>query len=195
MYNDIDQARYELVVHIDQFEREVKAVYTSLVLPNWGKELHGFPQTLYGYMMAWFSRLDLISAYWQGNENNQTVRMIDFMDRYIFPCREANSVAVQMWRHKLMHTSEPRNLYDNAGKPYRWLLHWWEHLPIEQHYVLYETPDCKILNIGLIYWIADLKRATDTYVSELELSSSLQQNYEAVETQLASYKYRPHLKP
>jgi hypothetical protein len=32
-------------------------------LPNWGGPLHGFPETLYGFMMAVFARFDLLSAY------------------------------------------------------------------------------------------------------------------------------------
>jgi hypothetical protein len=47
-----------------------------------------------------------------------------------------------MWRHKLMHTGEPRYLLDErTGKFYRWLLHWWELLPLEQHYTFAETFD------------------------------------------------------
>ena len=100
---DLDEFRQELTAHNGAFEREVKKVYSTLVLPHWGSELHGFPQTLYGYMMAFFARVDLLSAYWKGNaaSRDQTTRMIDFMDTYISRDHEANSVAVQMWRHKL----------------------------------------------------------------------------------------------
>jgi hypothetical protein len=32
---------------------------------------------------------------------------------------------IQMWRHTLMHTSQPRYLLDETtGRSYRWLLHW-----------------------------------------------------------------------
>lgn len=141
----------DVLAKINSLEREVQAVYATLVLPHWTGELHGFPSTLYGYMIICFASIDLLSAHWQGNDSSQTRRMINFMDKYISPNREANSVAVHMWRHKLMHTSEPRFLTNQAtGKVYKWLLQWYEHLPADQHYIIVDTPDSRILNIGLI---------------------------------------------
>jgi hypothetical protein len=192
---NLDEVKREHTAHLDAFEREVKMVYSTLVLPNWDSELHHFPQTLYGYLMGLFARIDLLSAYWKGDApaQGQTLRMIDFMDKYISPApnREANSAAVQMWRHKLMHTSEPRYLLDeHTGKVYRWLLHWFEQLPRAQHYTFAETYDSKILNLGLVYLIEDLKKGLEKYLADLSASASLQSNYEKVQAQLASYKFK-----
>jgi hypothetical protein len=106
-------------------------------------------------MMALFARIDLLSAYWKGDASaqRQTLRVIDFMDEYVSPApnREANSVAVQIWRPKLMHTSEPRySCEEHTGKVYRWQLYWFEHLPRHQHYTFAETSDSKILSLGLV---------------------------------------------
>ncbi len=172
---------------IDALKDEAEAVYLSLVLPHWGKELHGFPQTLYGYMMGVFSLIDLLSAYWRGSTSSegQTKRMTDFMNEYISPCQEANRVAIQIWRHKLMHTAQPRILPEKkSGKKYRWLLHWREHLPRDQHYTFAETHDSKILNIGLMYLIEDLKKGASKYKGAMHLSAELQKNYCTVENQL-----------
>lgn len=190
---DLDTIRNDLTADLDAFEREVKTVYHALVIPNWGGELHGFPHTLYGCMMYCFARIDLFSAYWKGNSSsrNQTSRMIDFMQRYLSPNREANSVAVQIWRHKLMHTGEPRYLVDEStGKVYRWLLHWWEPLPADHHFAFCETTDSKILNIGLVYLISDLKKALEKYLADLSGDPQLQENFEKVEAELKSSKFR-----
>ena len=190
---DLDKFCKELNAHTDAFEREVRTAYSMLVLPYWGSDLHSFPQTLYGYMMAVFSRIDLLSSYWKGDAGTrgQTPRMIHFMDKYISPDHEANSVAVQMWRHKLMHTSEPRYLFNvRTGKYYGWLLHWWEHLPLEQHYTFTETSDSRILNLGLVYLIEDYKVGVVDYLSHLAETPVLQNNVEKVQAEIATYKFR-----
>lgn len=192
MFN-LSETQKEHTAYIGALEREVEKVYTTLVLPHWGGELHGFPLTLYGYMMSVFARIDLLSAYWKGNTSprGQTKRMVDFMDTYISPNHEANSVAVKMWRHILMHTSEPHHVRnESTGKLYRWLLHWGEHLPPDQHYTFAETSDSKILNLGLIYLIADLKKGIEKYLIDLSAKPLLQSNYERVQSKLASYTFK-----
>ena len=115
------------------------------------------------------------------------------MDKYISHNHEANSVTVQMWRHKLMHTSEPRYLLDErTGKSYRWLLHWWGHLPLEQHYTLVETSDSKILNLGLVYLIEDLKAGVEKYLTDLAESPLLRNNVEKVQEEITTYKFKVH---
>ena len=190
---NIDEVRKEHTTHIEALELEVKTVYTALVLPHWGSELHGFPNTLYGFMMGVFARIDLFSAHWKGDatSSSQTIRMADLMNTYIFSDREANSVAVQIWRHKLMHTSEPRHLLDErTGKVYRWLLHWYEHLPRDQHYTFNETPNSKILNLGLVYLIDDLKNGLKAYVADLSTSPMLRRNYKRVQAEVTSYRFK-----
>ncbi len=188
---NVSTVQNDILTKLNAFEREVQEVYTTLVLPHWGGELHGFPYTLYGYMMTCFAHIDLFSAYWRGNDNKQTERMIAFMEKYISTNREANSLAVQVWRHKLMHTAEPRFLTNRTtGKVYKWLLHWYEHLPIEQHYIFQETSDMKALNIGLMYLIMDIKRGAEKYLTDLSTSAELQINYERVEQTLNSSSFR-----
>jgi hypothetical protein len=188
---NVSTVQNDILTKLNAFEREVQEVYKTLVLPHWGGELHGFPCTLYGYMMTCFAHIDLLSAYWKGNDNSQTGRMIAFMGEYISPNREANSVAVQVWRHKLMHTSEPRFLTNRTtGKVYKWLLHWREHLPIDQHYTFQETSDMKSLNIGLMYLIGDIKKGAEKYLTDLAASRQLQKNYEKFQNALDSYNLK-----
>ena len=97
---------------LDRLAAEAEIVYRDLVLPGWQGPRHGMPDTLYGYTMGLFARMDLMSAYWRGTFKDQSARMVSFMTTYVQPDRMANSVAVQTWRHKLMHTAAPRELKD-----------------------------------------------------------------------------------
>jgi hypothetical protein len=160
-----------LLADITRFKQEALAVHDALVLPTWMGPLHGFNQTLYGYMMGTFSFIDLLSLYWsgpaKGGKPSQTTRMVDFMEKYMNSNREAYNLAVQLWRHKLMHTSRPRTLSDPAtGKKFYWLLQWFEpHLPREQHYTFSDTNDMKILNLGAIYLIEAFGQKTHSRLS------------------------------
>lgn len=184
------QAEMDLKRDLERLETEVKTVYSELVLPTWETQLHGLPQALYGYMMGVFARIDLYSSYWSGttNSNGQTKRMVEFMNLYMSPNREANSVAVHLWRHKLMHTSRPRQLAAKAtGTRYYWLLHWWDHLPREQHYTFSDSGGQRKLNIGLVYLIEDLQRAVHSFLSEVSSSIGLQENLRRAQEELTCY--------
>ena len=90
-----------------------------------------------------------------------------------------------------MHTSEPRHLLDErTGKVYRWLLHWWEHLPPDQHYTFAETSNSKILNLALVYMVEDLKAGVKKYLADLSVSPQLQSNAEKVRLEITTYKFR-----
>jgi hypothetical protein len=113
------------------------------------------------------------------------------MDEFIQPDREANAVAVQTWRQKLMHTAEPRYLHDSrTGRRYRWLLHWSHHFPRDQHFTFADTADSRILNLALLYLIQDEKRGVGAYVRQLAADSELQRRYLSVDAELSSYDVR-----
>ena len=182
----------ELIDSVDRLAREVEEVYRKLVVPTWGGDLHGLPDALYGYMMGVFARIDLVSAHWWGTyRGDQTQRMVQFMDRYFYSSHEANSVAVQMWRHKLMHTAQPRYLRDpDTGTLYRWLLHWKDHLSQEQHFTFATTADSRILNLGLVYLIRDVRRAVERYRIDLASKAELQAAFRKVEGEVGSHELR-----
>lgn len=184
--------RSQISLELKNFQLEAMTVLDKLVLPTWGRDLHGFTHTLYGYMMRAFSYIDLLSSYWRGRDNSQTQRMVDFMDEYMGYGRQAHSVAVQLWRHKLMHTSRPRRLRDPAtGKSMYWLLHWYEqHLPRDQHFTFSDAGNQVNLNIGAIYLIEDLQLAAAKYFDELDQSPDLQVKVTALEKDLNSSEVR-----
>lgn len=184
---DIEQRIEQIRQAVRRLKQEAESVYSALVLPTWQTESHGYPQTLYGYMMACFSHIDLLSAYWKGDlsTKNQTERMVGFMERYMKKDREACSLAVKVWRHKLMHTAAPRRVrHRSSGLEYRWLLHWREHLPVSQHFSLTAYDDGKKLSLGLIYLIEDLERAQEGYFQELGGSEELKERLGAVDAKL-----------
>lgn len=188
---DIVTIRRELASKLDGLDREAKLVYAEVMRPRSGGELLGLPQTLYGYMMLCFAWIDLLSSYWDGGaERSQNLRMLNFMDRYISPHRKArrevHNVAVQCWRHKLMHTTEPRRLREaSTGVEYDWLLHWWTDLPADQHYTFqHGSTNRKILNMGLIYLIADIRHGLEQYLDDLTVDQDLQRNFERIQANL-----------
>lgn len=80
--------------------------------------------------------------------------METFLAEYVEADAEASEVVVKMWRHCLMHTAKPR-VVKRAKAEYYWLLHWREHLPLEQHMRFTNSGETRILNIGLLYLLAD----------------------------------------
>jgi len=185
----------EFASSLEGLEQEARTVYRQLVVPHWDDPpralFNRFVHTLYGYVMVCFSHIDLLSGYWQGNSSThaQTERMIDFMQKYVVSTDpEACNVAVQIWRHKLMHTAEPRMLIESgSGITYRWLLHWSvDQLPRDQHFVLIQTGSQKILNIALICLIEDLRKALNAYLGDLASDSSLQSNFQRIDAEMQS---------
>ena len=179
-----------IVDELDRLAREADVVYRQLVVPGWLGPMHGMPDTLYGYMMGVFARIDLVSAYWKGTFDKQSARMVSFMTDYAQPDRKANSVAVTTWRHKLMHTAAPRELKDpQGGAPYRWLLHWGdEHLPREQHFQF--QAGNHNLNISLFGLIDDARAAAISYLTDMNASPRLAAKYERIARELESYEFQ-----
>jgi hypothetical protein len=193
----------ELVSSLEGLEKEARTVYGELVVPHWDDApqalFNRFVHTLYGFVMVCFSRIDLLSAYWRGNSSTQgqSERMIDFMQKYgVSTDREACDVAVQIWRHKLMHTAEPRMLIESgSGITYLWLLHWSaDQLPRDKHFVLTQTGGQKILNIALVCLIEDLRRALNAYLADLSSDTGLQSSYQRIDAEMQSkQKFRLRL--
>ncbi len=178
----------QLIPEIDRLAAEVALVYKELVLPGWNGAQHGLTNTLFGYMMCTFSRIDLISAYWRGTfksqSESQSDRMVSFMDEYMNPDRLTNSLAVKVWRHKLMHTSSPRKMrYKGTCLIYEWLLHWGDdHLPREQHFKF--QPGGLVLNLSLSGLIDNTRTAAESYRADLAGNSVLEKNYDKVDIEL-----------
>ena len=174
MWND----HVNLVLQIKDLRREATDTYHRLVLPP--VATHGFTQTLYGYMHRVFAFVDALSSYWRGTDKgNQSRRMVDFMGVYFGANREAHNIAVQIWRHKLVHTALPRTLRLPAtGGVVRYMIQWHESqmTPGQPHYTIVASGRDQVFNLSCISLIEDLERAADRFVAELQESAPLQAN-------------------
>jgi hypothetical protein len=146
---------------VRQLRIESSVVYTTLVKPNFGTGGHHFFMTLYGYVMAAFAMIDLHSQLWGRRTKRaiqQTPRMTAYMDQFFPGTSAAHVVAVQLWRHTLMHTARPRKLTDRAsGMEFHYLLHWSsEQLPKEQYF---ELESGEKLNLSVNLLLADIADA------------------------------------
>lgn len=165
-----DQLRSDL----RQLRAEVGVTNATVVRPTWQAHAHHFPATLWAYVMAGFARLDLYSRLWDGDvTKDQTVRMRAFLESYLPRDPLADALAIQLWRHTLMHTSRPRRLRDRAsGLEYSYLLHWGApEFPRDHHY---QISGGNKLGFGLEHFLDDLDTLLTSYLAGLSESSELQ---------------------
>lgn len=123
--------------------------------------------------LAWRT-FDPYSQLWDGNmPKNQTARMRAFLGRFLPRDATADAIAIQLWRHTLMHTSRPRRLRDRVtGQEYSYLLYWGSpELPADEHY---RIVDGNKLDFGLEHFLKDLQRLLAAYLSALDKSPDLQ---------------------
>lgn len=172
---DLHEIEEELSEEVEGLDREIRVIYEEIVSPRWNIETRRYPQTLYGYVMKSFSMIDVLSVYWSGETRWQTPRMMRFLMRYFGADRVPAYIAVQMWRHTLMHTGVPRE-FVFEGITYRWLLHWGDELPSEQHLTLSDAGRQKILNMSLLQLVDGLRSAVQTYFRDLNSDTTLQGN-------------------
>lgn len=164
-----DHLRFDL----SQFRAEVSVTNATVVRPTWQAHTHHFPATLWAFVMAGFARLDLYSRLWDGGATKyQTPRMRAFLRCYLPRDPLADALAIQLWRHTLMHTSRPRRLRDQSGHEYAYLLHWGSpELPRAHHY---QVSGGNKLDFGLEYFLDDLDTLLTAYLADLSKSSDLQ---------------------
>ena len=85
----------------------------------------------------------------------------------------ADALAIQLWRHTLMHTSRPRRLRDSrTGREFSYLLHWGApELSRNDHY---RISGGNKLDFGLEHFIDDLGTLLAAYLADLIQSQELQ---------------------
>jgi hypothetical protein len=118
--------------------------------------------------------------------------MIDFLEKYLKYRRKESAVAIQLWRHKLMHTAEPRNLKDStSNETYGWFLYGGTMgFSKDRHWAFAKDGNEVILSIAIPYLVADLRDGvfgSDMYFDELCKSPDLQDKFEKFQNELESY--------
>jgi hypothetical protein len=161
--------------------------------------------------MGW---IDVLSSYWSGRlgSHGQTQRMTSFMDRYLHPGQiEEHRVAVQMFRHTLMHTGALRYLYNRTTDTrYTWRVYFGEGLRPEWHYRITTEDEryqeqlralpvstgstssvIKALNVSITQFIGDLRHALQVFLAEFEVDASLQAKYDNAHPRIVIQEFGP----
>jgi hypothetical protein len=113
---DLLRARELFRGRIDSLEHDTKRCFWPINEPGAPGPAF-FPSVMYC-----FATLDYFSSFWagwnqtKGHGQNQTDRMIAFSEKYLLYPRKESKIAIHFWRHKLMHTAEPRPLRDPSTK-------------------------------------------------------------------------------
>jgi hypothetical protein len=158
-------------------------------------------------------RVDQYSAFWKGTSKNQTQRMIDFLANFVYPLPQferVHSVAVQMFRHSLMHTGAVRPLFDRRERiAYTWRVQFGKLPDGVDHYMLTKIdqahhkdlllppiPDGRELkeiwaiNISIPLLVTGLYQGVSRYMIKLRNSANLQENYVRTVPGLAFQTFR-----
>ncbi len=173
---------------LEKLEREMKVVL-SHTRSLWGSsddlENSHFPYTLYGFVMVAMAKIDYFSRHWVQGEQNQTKRMVDFMRHFLGYAVKASEIAVQFFRHNLMHTSTLATISDKSGNTYQWLLHYGDgkDLPKTQHMILQNNK----LDAGATYLLEDLISAIPKLQRAIEQRPDIRNKWEAVERNMRSF--------
>jgi hypothetical protein len=129
--SEIQLARSSFRARIDSLRNDVMRCFWPITTPSAPVDapapvVANPPQyALFPAVMYCFSTVDYFSSFWAGwndprehtgiTDNNQTRRMTGFLNKYLrYPVRAA-FIAVKIWRHKLMHTAEPRQIKCNTA--------------------------------------------------------------------------------
>jgi hypothetical protein len=173
MMTSVDKITARIEEDFAQFGVELADAHSSLRQPSLLRPGHHYHFTFYAYVMVSFSFVDLWSVLWRGEIDQQTTRMVEFLERYFSRGKRVHKHAVQLLRHTLMHTSRPRVLSDSTGgRQYPYLLHWSSAgLPAEMHYTV--TPNGKFV-FGLEYFVSDMSRMLGAFIAEVRSDAHAQ---------------------
>jgi hypothetical protein len=209
---DIDERIARHNKDLGEFAKEAEWMHRDLVALNYpgpnpitGRS-YGFHNSCHAYVMLCFAWLDGLSSYWAGSKDkispcntkrSQTRRITAFLAKYHSPQHDVHRVAVQLWRHTLMHESKPREICDDAGNHYRWRLYW--EMDARRHYTMTKelaavmaTPyDVHVVQMGILPLIQDIRRVLNAYGADLRSPNQtrLNQNYEDRETEMHQEKF------
>lgn len=204
---DLGQVRESLSREFEVLEFEVSTLSRVFKETRFFGHPSNFPHAHYGYLMACMAKIDMLSSYWSGQvgSKGQTQRMRAFMEKYLYPGKAGEiQVAVQMFRHTLMHTGALRFLYDRkADARYTWRVYLdalpphFTHFTITDEDPTYQdqllapvvstgstTRTTKALNVSIPVFAADLRRAMSDYLEDLAAESVLQTHFDRADAHI-----------
>ena len=150
-----------------------------------------FPNTIYGLLMAAMAKVDYLSKHWirkrpkDKQKDDQTKRMVQFMHSYLGYGNEASEIAVQLFRHNLMHASDLAEIHDDKGGSYRWLLHHGDGSDParDKHMVLREC----LLNFGVLYFVEDLISTVPKLKAAIMTDPEILLGWDGIESEIRSF--------
>lgn len=178
-----------------QFERRIRSLEEDTRrcfcnIPGGPGEAY-FPAVLYA-----FATIDYFSSYWAGwndsggdKNKKQTVRLVDFIKKYLGYKEKESKIAVNIWRHKLMHTGEPRVLKaKNSMERYHWKI----GVDLLSHMMLtpVTSPNEYELEFDCYAIGRDLRTGVlgaTGYLTDLRNSTDLQRKFVACFNEMESY--------
>lgn len=171
-------AKAQFEQRIQSLEEDTKRCFWEI--PGGPGEAY-FPPVLYA-----FATIDYFSSYWAGwndsgrdKNKNQTDRLVYFMVKYLGYREKESKIAVNIWRHKLMHTGEPRDLKaTNLTERYHWKIG--INLPNHMILTLIAKPGDYELQFDCYAIVRDLRTGVlgpSGYLSDLGGSTDLQSRF------------------
>jgi hypothetical protein len=156
---DLELLRADVLGALARLQWQTQDVIELLVKPTWGGEKHGYDRLLYGTVLSTMALADRLSFYMWPDAEKQTHRLRALFSK-MSENPEAVAIAVQTWRHTLVHVGDPVTFRDETtGRRYTWLLHWGEeHLPRAEHLTFADSNGVRVLAFGAMYFIQDLNR-------------------------------------
>lgn len=170
----------------DAFKREATEIREKLADADGAY----YFMSLYALLMGVFSQVDLYAALLAGSiGKGQTQRMRDFLNRYSGRDPLASMLAVQLYRHTLMHTSRPRLLLDETtGRTHAFLLHWGRKRGhASAHYTI--DADGK-LTLNLECLVEDVSRMLDAFIADATADSLISARIEALWPDIMVQRFR-----
>ncbi|MEM4326028.1 MAG: hypothetical protein QXU40_01885 [Candidatus Pacearchaeota archaeon] len=195
MNNEIEEEINKISESIEDLKFEATKVYENLVKPNWWNYEKRFYRTLYGYILNCFSFIDLLSGFLYGTQDwkslriNETKALSNFIHKYLKWDEKTSLVAVNLFRHCIIHKANIYPHLDINGIKYRWLLHWSDkELPRSQHAQFQSSANEKILNLNLFCFIDDILKGLREYKDDLKHDSTLRNKFNSFKNEIDSLK-------
>jgi hypothetical protein len=122
----------------------------------------------------------------------QTYRMVRFIQHYMGAQPTEARLAIEVYRHMLMHEGALRGVIDGEGRVYNWYLGWnaapEHHFRVRRYisgYTAQQVDDLVgefgddiygkgwLVELGTLNLIADVQRASEKYAADMRVSTSL----------------------
>lgn len=170
---------------IDSLERDSYRAFTDKIEVT---HLLGAGAAPFPIVLFCMATLDFFSAAYLGyseqkrnpNRINQTDRMTEFLNKYLKYDKNISKIALEIFRHKMVHLAEPIIQIGRSDK-----IRGWEIASIQadgDHWTIvkFDSQGNKLVRFGVNNFISDLRKGIleqEGYLQDLEKDPQLQKNY------------------